>query len=93
MNAALESTDLTKLGIGIIIGLVVIGFVLSMLITAIVARVIIAALVVGAGILVWQQRTSIKDDIDNCHLSRSFFGITVNAPDSVVRRCHRLHKG
>ena len=92
MDVALQSSDLTKLGIGVIVGLVVVGFVLSFIITALVARVIIAVVVVGLAVLVWQQRTSIKDDIDNCHLSASFFGIHISAPQDVVTRCKGLHK-
>ena len=87
MTTALQSTDLTKLGIGVIIGLVVIGILLSLIITAIAARIIIAVVVIGLAVLVWQQRTSIKNDINNCHLSKSFFGITIHAPQSVVNRC------
>ena len=92
MHEALQSGDITKIGIGVIIGLVVIGFLLSMIITAVVGRIIILVAVVGLGIWVWQQRTSIKDDIDNCHLSGSFFGFHVNAPASVVAHCNSLHK-
>jgi hypothetical protein len=92
MSVALQSTDLTKLGIAVIVGVVVVGILLSLLITALVARVIIAILVVAAGVWVWQQRTSIKDDIDNCHLSGSFFGVHVSAPADVVARCKRAHR-
>ena len=63
-----------------------------MIVTAVIGRIIVIAVVVGLSIWVWQQRTSIKDDIDNCHLSVSFFGIDVNAPDSVVQRCHQINR-
>jgi hypothetical protein len=92
MHVALESTDLTNLGIGVIVGLVVVGFLQSMIITALVARVVILALVVAAGVWVWHERTSIKDDIDRCHLSGSFFGVHVSAPADVARRCRELHR-
>jgi hypothetical protein len=92
MYAALQSTDLTKLGLVVIVGLLVVGVLLSLILTALVARIIILVVVVGLAVLVWQQRSSIKDDIDNCHLSRSFFGITVHAPQSVVNRCKAEHK-
>lgn len=92
MHTALQTGDITKIGIGVIIGLVVLGFLLSLIITAVVGRIIILVVVVGLGIWVWQQRTSIKDDIDNCHLSGTFFGIHVSAPDSVVRHCNSIQK-
>jgi len=94
MTSALDSTDLTKLGIGVILALIVVGFVLSMLITALVARLVIAAIVIGLGAFVWQQRTSIKDDIDNCKIndSYSYFGITVDIPPSVEQHCRQVQK-
>jgi hypothetical protein len=93
MHLALESTNLTKLGIGVIVALVVVGLLLSMIITALVARVVILVVVVGLAVWVWQQRTSIRDDIDKCHLSASFFGVHVSAPADVVKRCTSLHHG
>ena len=92
MVDALGSGDITKIGIGVIIALVVLGFLLSLVITALIGRLIILAVVVGLGIWVWQQRTSLKDDIDNCHLSATFFGIHVDAPQSVVDHCKAIHK-
>ena len=92
MHEALQSGDITKIGIGVIVALVVIGFLLSMIITALVGRIIILVVVVGLGIWVWQQRTSLKDDIDNCHLSGSFFGIHVSAPASVVEHCKSINR-
>jgi uncharacterized metal-binding protein len=84
---ALDSTQITKIGVGVIIALVVVGFVLSLLITAIVGRVIIAVVVVALGILVWQQRTVIEDHVNKCQLDVSFVGIHVNVPDDVKQAC------
>jgi hypothetical protein len=86
---ALDAGNITKIGIGVIIALVVIGIVLSLIITAIVGRIIIAVVVIGLGIWVWQQRTSIEDSLNKhkCDLSASFFGFHVNAPQDVKHYC------
>lgn len=85
--AALDSSQITKIGIGVIIGLVVLGFVLSLIVTAIIGRVIIAVVVVALAVLVWQQRTVIQDHVKKCQLDMSFLGVHVNAPDHVVQAC------
>ncbi|MEP7019250.1 MAG: hypothetical protein ABI808_01270 [Pseudonocardiales bacterium] len=84
---ALDSTQITKIGVGVIIGLVVAGLVLSLIITAIVGRIIIAVVVLALGILVWQQRTVIQDHVNKCQLDMTFIGIHVNAPDHVKQAC------
>ena len=88
---ALQSDNITKIGIGIIVGLVVLGFLLSLIVTAVVGRVVILAVVVVAGVFVWQQRTHIRDKINrhDCSLSATFFGIHVDAPDDVVKACQQ----
>jgi protein-S-isoprenylcysteine O-methyltransferase Ste14 len=86
--AALNSANITKIGIVIIVALVLIGALLSIVLTALVARIIILVVVIGLAVLVWQQRTHIKDQIDKCKLDATFFGVHVNAPDSVQRHCH-----
>jgi uncharacterized metal-binding protein len=89
---ALDSTQITKLGVGVIIALVVVGFVLSLIITAIVGRVVILVVVVALGILVWQQRTVIQDHVKKCQLDMTFLGIHVNAPDDVQKACSTERK-
>jgi protein-S-isoprenylcysteine O-methyltransferase Ste14 len=84
---ALSSSDVTKVGIIVIVALVLVGALLSILITAIVGRIIILVVVIALGVVVWQQRTHVKDQIDKCHLSVSFFGVHLDAPDSVVKEC------
>ncbi|PZS26572.1 MAG: hypothetical protein DLM58_20495 [Pseudonocardiales bacterium] len=84
---ALDSTQITKIGVGAIIALVVVGFVLSLIITAIIGRIIIAVVVIVLGILVWQQRTVIQDHVNKCQLDMTFIGIHVNAPDDVKKDC------
>jgi small-conductance mechanosensitive channel len=91
---ALNSDQIGKLGIGIIVALVVLGLLLSLIVTAIVGRIVIALVVVVLALVTWQQRSSIQDKINkhDCKLSASFFGFTVNAPDDVVRACNQQLK-
>jgi len=84
---ALDSSQITKIGIGLIIALVVVGVLLSLIITAIVGRVIILVVVVALGVLVWQQRTVIEDHVKKCQLDMTFLGFHVNAPKDVVQAC------
>jgi nitrous oxidase accessory protein NosD len=89
---ALSSSNITQIGLIIIVALVVIGTLLSIVITALVARIVIAVLVVGLAVLVWQQRTHLKDKIDECDFQATFFGVHFDAPDSVHQQCiNQLH--
>ena len=87
MIAAITSSDITKIGIGATVGLIVIGFLLSMIITAIIARVIIVVIVVVLGVFVWQQRATIENDVKKCQLDMSFFGFHIDAPKSIKDAC------
>jgi len=89
--AALDSSQIGKIGVGIIIALVVVGLLLSFFITALIGRLIILVLVVVLGGAVWQQRQHIEDNINKhkCNLSASFFGFSVKAPSDVVRACQQ----
>ena len=89
---ALNSDNITKIGIVIIIALVVIGALLSIVLTALVARIIILVVVIGLAVLVWQQRTHIKDQVDKCKLNATFFGVHISAPDSVQQHCRSIHR-
>lgn len=89
---ALNSDDITKIGVTVIVALVVIGILLSLVITALVARIVILVVVVGLSVLVWQQRTHIKDRFDQCKLQATFFGIHLDAPQSVIDNCRKAHK-
>jgi Flp pilus assembly protein TadB len=86
---ALSSNNITTIGLIIITAIVVIGVLLSLVITALVARIVILVLVVGLAVLVWQQRTYIKDKFDNCDLQATFFGIHLDAPQSVIDQCNQ----
>jgi protein-S-isoprenylcysteine O-methyltransferase Ste14 len=87
---ALSSSDITKVGIIVIVALVVIGALLSIVITAIVGRIIVLVVVVALAVLVWQQRGHVKDQIESCHPSATFFGVHLDTPDSVQRKCHEV---
>ena len=86
---ALNANDITKVGRIVIVALGVGGALLSMVITAIVGRIVILVVVVAAAAFVWQQRTHIKDEINTnkCNLHATFFGIHLDAPDSVKQAC------
>ena len=92
---ALQTTDITKIGIGIIVALIVIGVLISVVVTAIIARLVILAVVVVLAVVVWVQRSSIQNKVDDfkaghvqsCQFDKSFFGIQVKAPQSLVSEC------
>jgi uncharacterized metal-binding protein len=88
-TTALNSDQIGKLGIGIIIAMVVLGFLLSLVITAIVGRLVILLVVVVLAVVVWQQRTEIKNKVADCKLNGTFFGVHVSAPKDVISACHR----
>jgi uncharacterized metal-binding protein len=88
--AAFDSSQITKIGVGVIIALVVVGFLLSLIITAIVGRVVVLVVVVALGALVWQQRTSIENHVKKCQLNMSFLGVHVNAPKDVQAQCRKV---
>jgi hypothetical protein len=86
---ALDSSQITKIGVGSIIGLVVVGLLLGLIITALVGRLLIAVVVIALGVLVWQQRTAIEDHVNKCQLNMTFLGVHVKAPKDVVQACQR----
>jgi hypothetical protein len=90
-TVALDSGQIGKLGVGLIIAIAVIGVLLSMLVTAIVGRIVILVVVVALGVLVWQQRVTIQDHVKKCDLNMTFFGVHVNAPQDVVDQCRRTN--
>lgn len=91
----LDAGDVTKIGVGIIIGLVIIGVLIGLLITAIVGRIIIAVIVIALSIFVWQQRSSVQNKINEarrhaCHFDATFFGVRLDAPASIRKRCRHV---
>jgi hypothetical protein len=87
--AALNVQDITKVGVIVIVALVVVGVVLSLIITALIGRLVILAVVVVLAVFVWQQRGHVKDEINahKCDLNATFFGIHLDAPNSVKQVC------
>jgi protein-S-isoprenylcysteine O-methyltransferase Ste14 len=88
-DAALGSENITKIGVVVILALLVVGALLSIVITALIGRVIILVVVVVLAVLVWQQRTHVENKINKskCDLNATFFGIHLDAPDSVRQAC------
>jgi Na+/proline symporter len=86
---ALNAQDITKVGVIVIVALVVIGALLSIVITALIGRLIILVVVVVLAVFVWQQRGHVKDEINThkCDLNATFFGVHLDAPQSVKDRC------
>jgi hypothetical protein len=84
---ALDAGDVTKLGVGIIIALIVLGVIISMLITKLIVRVLVAVAVVVLAFVVWQQRTSIEHRIGQHKCSFEFFGVHLDPPDKLNRVC------
>jgi len=86
---ALNVDQITKVTAGSILGLVVIGLLLLLVISALVGRLIVIIVVVGLGIALWLQRDHVTNEIskDKCHLSATFFGFHLDAPQSVVQAC------
>jgi protein-S-isoprenylcysteine O-methyltransferase Ste14 len=91
-SLALDSGQITKIGVGAIVVLVVLGVLLGLVITAIVGRIIIAVVVVALGVLIWQQRTSIEDHVKKCDLDMSFLGIHVDTPKDVSQHCQSINR-
>jgi protein-S-isoprenylcysteine O-methyltransferase Ste14 len=89
---AIDSSDITKIGIGVIVALVVLGFLLSLVITALVGRLVVLVIVVALGLFVWQQRTSIENNVKKCHLDMTFVGVHINAPADVTAKCKAISK-
>ncbi len=87
--SAISSDNITTIGIGLIVAVVVIGALLSFLLTRLIARAIILVVVIVLGVFVWQQRNHVRDEVNThaCNLSATFFGVHVNAPASVQQAC------
>jgi protein-S-isoprenylcysteine O-methyltransferase Ste14 len=84
---ALDAGNITKIGVGVIVALVVIGVLLSLIITAIVGRIIILVVVVLLAVFVWQQRSSIQDKISEHKCNLTFFGMHLDPPDKLDKYC------
>lgn len=88
--SALQADDISAVGIGVIVVIVVLGFLLSLVFAKIVAKLIVLIIVVGLGFLVWQQRTAVENKIHAKACSGyTFFGVHVDPPDSVAKACNQ----
>ena len=87
--SAISSDNITTIGVGLIVAVVVIGALLSFLLTRLIARVIILVVVIVLGVFVWQQRNHVRDAVNMhaCNLNATFFGVHVDAPASVKQAC------
>lgn len=88
---ALNSENITKIGLVVIGALILIGALLSIVITKLIGRLVILIVVVVLGVLVWQQRTHVEDKINKnaCGLNTTFFGIHLDAPAAVRQACQK----
>lgn len=88
---ALNSTQVPKLGVGLLIGIAVLAILLVVFLSSLVIRVAIIVIAVALGAYVWQQRSTIENHIskDKCQLNTTFFGIHVKAPADVVQACQK----
>jgi hypothetical protein len=85
---ALQANDVTAIGVGVIVVIVVLGFLLSLVFAKILAKIVVLVVVVALGLLVWQQRTSVENKIkDNACGGYTFFGIHLDPPDDVQKAC------
>jgi protein-S-isoprenylcysteine O-methyltransferase Ste14 len=85
MTSALQADDVTAIGVGIIVVIVVLGFLLSLVFTKILVKIVVLLVVIGLGLLVWQQRTSVEHKIkDKACSGYKFFGLHVDPPDDVA---------
>ncbi len=89
VTAALGAADITRVGVIVIVALVLIGLLLSIVITALIGRLVLLVVVIALGALVWQQRTSIENSINQhaCDVNATFFGIHLDAPQTVKDAC------
>jgi uncharacterized membrane protein len=79
---AINADDITKIGVGTIVVLVIIGLILGALITKLIVRAVIALVVVVLAVVVWQQRGHVKDEYDKkaCGVDATYFGVHVDPP-------------
>jgi hypothetical protein len=94
-DLALGSGDVTSLGVGLTIALVVIAVVIVLVVKALVVRILTVVVVVVLGVLVWQQRQHVHDAYNThaCDLHATYFGIHLDAPDDVQRACSTTPSG
>jgi uncharacterized membrane protein len=84
---ALDAGNVTGIGIGVIVALILIGVLISVFITALVVRAIVAIAVVVLAFVVWHQRNVIEEHIAHHKCDFSFFGVHLGPPDHLKQLC------
>ncbi|WP_375486789.1 hypothetical protein [uncultured Jatrophihabitans sp.] len=94
-DLAIGSDDITGLGIGLTVALVVLAVLIVLVVKALVVRVLTVIVVVVLGVLVWQQRQHVRDAYNShsCDLNATYFGVHLDAPDHVRRACAQRRSG
>ena len=87
---ALDASSITGISIGVIVVLVILGFVIGAIIAKLIVRAVVALVVVVLAIVVWQQRTHVRDEFNDkvCNANPTFFGVHIDPSDDVRRKCN-----
>lgn len=86
-DVALGSDDLTTLGVGLTIALVIVAVLIVLAVKALVVRVVTVVVVVVLGVVVWQQREHVRDAYNSCNVDVTYFGIHLDVPAGVRQAC------
>ena len=81
---ALDTSQASNVGIGVIVAVIVIGLLLVVVIRKVLVRAIVVLLMVLLAVVAWQQRHQVGDAAKKC--DASFFGVHVTPHDPVVKR-------
>jgi len=83
---ALDTSQASNVGIGVIVAVIVVGLLLVVLIGKLIARAIIVLLMVVLAVVAYQQRNQIADSARKC--DATFFGVHVTPHNQAVKqRC------
>jgi hypothetical protein len=88
-DVAIGSGDVTGLGVGLTIALVVVALLVVLVVKALVVRVLTVLVAVVLAVLVWQQRQHVRDAYNThaCDLGATWFGVHLDPPENVRRSC------
>ncbi len=85
MGQAVHADDITQIGIGVIVILVVLGVLFGLIVTALIGRAVLALVIAVLAVIVWQQRTAIEHRIDQRKCSFTFFGVHLDPPQRLTQ--------
>jgi multisubunit Na+/H+ antiporter MnhE subunit len=94
-DQGLHSDQISGLGIGAIIAIIVIGLLIAYFMTRLVVRIIVLALVIVLAVVVYQQRQSFLRTIDEHakQCNATFFGVQIQSSNATVRQaCAEIAK-